>query len=422
MRVLVVGSGGREHALVWALARSKGAEVHVAPGNPGCDELATRHSVAAADTPGLVALARELAPDLVVIGPDDPLAAGLADACRSGGLAVFGPDREAARIEWSKAFAKEVMAAAGVPTPAATACASREEALAAVRALDGRAVVKLDGLALGKGVVVCASLDEAIAAVASLGGAGPLLVEERLEGPELSLLAVCDGTRAVLLPPARDYKRIGDGDTGPNTGGMGAFSPAGGYRDDELAGLVERIHLPVLAELARRGTPFTGCLYAGLMLTDDGPRVLEFNARFGDPETQVVVPRLDGDLGELLLAAARGGLDGAAIAVRPDAAVTVVLASGGYPARSTQGRAITGVESARALVELAGGEVFHAGTGVVDGQLVTAGGRVLAVTALAPGLPEARQLAYRAATAIEFEGRQLRTDIAASAGQDGAHR
>ena len=414
MRVLVVGSGGREHALAWALARSAEAEIHVAPGNPGCREVATLHDVAASNTPGLVELATALAVQLVVIGPDDPLAAGLADALRDAGFAVFGPNRAAARIEWSKAFAKQVMAAAGVPTPAATLCADEEDAHSALRALGGRAVVKRDGLALGKGVVVCSDMAEAAAAVASLAGAGrePLLVEERLEGLELSLLALCDGERAIALPPARDYKRIGDGDTGPNTGGMGAFSPAGAYTDAELAELVAGIHTPVLAELARRGAPFRGCLYAGVMLTADGPRVLEFNARFGDPETQAILPRLDGDLAALLLSAARGDLSASSLQVRSEAAVTVVLASAGYPAASTSGCLIDGVEEARALVVPTGGEVFQAATAQVGGRLLTAGGRVLAVTALGVGVEQARARAYAAAEAIRFDGSQRRIDIA----------
>lgn len=422
MRILVVGGGGREHALAWSLARSAGADVHVAPGNPGCEELATRHDVAAGDTAGIVALCRSLRADLVVIGPDDPLAAGLGDDLRSVGVAVFGPDREAARIEWSKAFAKDVMGAAGVPTPTATLCAGRDEALRAIGALAGRVVVKLDGLALGKGVIVCSDTTEATSAVDALGGTDPLLVEERIEGPELSLLAICDGTRALLLPPARDYKRIGDGDTGPNTGGMGAFSPAGGFAEAELSALVEQIHLPVLAELGRRGAPFRGCLYAGVMLTAAGPRVLEFNARLGDPETQVILPRLDCDLAELLSAAAQGDLSDASIAVRDEAAVTVVLASRGYPATSTPRCPIDGIAAARALVAPTGGEVFQAGTRRDAGRLVTDGGRVLAVTALGAGVEEARRLAYEASAAITFEGRQQRTDVAAASRHGGSAR
>jgi phosphoribosylamine--glycine ligase len=346
-----------------------------------------------------LALAATLAADLVVIGPEAPLVAGIADELRHAGVAVFGPSAAAARIEGSKTFAKEVMAAAGVPT-AATLSEPRVPC-----------VVKADGLAAGKGVFVCrtdAELDEGLAAAAALGG--PVVVEELLDGREASVFALCDGRRAVPLGAAQDFKRIGDADVGPNTGGMGAYSPVAWLGDADA--LVEAIHQPVLDELARRGTPFVGCLFAGLMVGDDGPRVLEFNARFGDPETQALVPRLEGDLLAALAAAATGDAAGAALGVGADAAVTVVLAGPEYPARSDYaGAAILGVAEA----EAAGALVFHGGTAVLDGGLVTNGGRILSVTALGPTVAEARARAYDAVEAVGFAGMRFRRDIAAGA-------
>jgi phosphoribosylamine---glycine ligase len=393
----LIGSGGREHALAWKLRQSPRLdELHAAPGNPGIASLGECHPVRAEDGEGLLDLARTLDADLAVVGPEAPLVAGVADELRHAGVRVFGPGREAAQIEGSKTFAKDVMRAAGVPT-AGTLAVARPPC-----------VVKVDGLAAGKGVFVCpdqTSLDEALHAVARLGQ--PLVIEELLEGEEVSLFALADGSNAVALAPARDYKRIGDGDTGPNTGGMGAYSPVASMSAADADELLEAVHRPVLAELAARGRPFVGLLYAGLMLTEAGPRVLEFNCRFGDPETQAILPRVDGDLLEAIEAAAGGDLGGSTISTSDEAAVTVVLASGDYPERSDSGTPIDGVEdaAARALV-------FHAGTAVHGGQLVTNGGRVLNVTGLGPTLDAARETAYAACASISFDGMQYRRDIA----------
>jgi phosphoribosylamine---glycine ligase len=394
----LIGSGGREHALAWKLRQSSLLdELHAAPGNPGIASLGECHPVRAEDGEGLLDLARDLEADLVVVGPEAPLVSGVADELRHAGVRVFGPGREAARIEGSKTFAKDVMRAAGVPTA---------ETLAVARP---PCVVKVDGLAAGKGVFVCpdqASLDDALHAVGRLGQ--PLVIEELLEGEEVSLFAVADGRNAVALAPARDYKRIGDGDTGPNTGGMGSFSPVAGISAADAQELLETVHLPVLAELASRGRPFVGLLYAGLMLTEAGPRVLEFNCRFGDPETQAILPRIDGDLLEVLAAAAGGDLGGITTSTGDDAAVTVVLASRDYPERGDSGTPIEGAVGAAAAAL-----VFHAGTAVRGGQLVTNGGRVLNVTGLGPTLDAAREAAYAACASISFDGMQYRRDIAA---------
>jgi phosphoribosylamine---glycine ligase len=398
VKVLLVGSGGREHALAWALARStRLSELHAAPGNPGIAGVARCHPVRADDPGALVPLATELGVDLVVVGPEGPLVAGLADELRHNGLAVFGPSRAAAQIEGSKAFAKEVLDAAAVPS--------------ARRLGEARApcVVKADGLAAGKGVWVCrtaADVDAALGAARALGQ--PFHVEELLEGREVSLFALCDGTGVLPLPAAQDYKRIGDGDEGPNTGGMGSCSPSPLLEEAESDELVAEVMLPVLAELSRRGTPFTGCLFAGLMLTAGGPRVLEFNCRFGDPETQSLVPRLDGDLLAALAACAHGDLTGVALPGGGQAAVTVVLAGRGYPARNDAGTTISGIADA----EASGALVFHAGTALHDGRLVTNGGRVLNVTGLGDTVAEARAAAYEAASCIDFAGVQFRRDIA----------
>ncbi|HET8527930.1 MAG TPA: phosphoribosylamine--glycine ligase [Gaiellaceae bacterium] len=387
MKVLVVGSGGREHALAWALSRSRSlTELHAAPGNPGIAALATCHPVGAEDVP---ALAAELRADLVVVGPEAPLVAGLADELRARGLLVFGPSAAAARIEGSKAFAKEVMDAAGVPNARTLPAAAPP------------CVVKADGLAAGKGVWVCRSqgeLDEALASVAP-----PFHVEELLEGPELSLFAVAAAEEAVSLPPARDYKRVGDGDTGPNTGGMGSFSPLPDVADADAEEILETVHRPVLRELARRGTPFHGLLYAGLMRTADGLRVIEFNCRFGDPETQSLLPRLEGDLLPLL-----AGEDGGDVRASSRAAVTVVLAGGEYPRRGDTGTPIHGVADAEAT----GALVFHAGTALKDGRLVTNGGRVLDVVGVGDSVAEARTAAYDAVACLDFAGMRFRRDIA----------
>jgi phosphoribosylamine---glycine ligase len=394
----LIGSGGREHALAWKLRQSpRLGELHAAPGNPGIAGLGECHPVRAEDGEGLLDLARALDADLVVVGPEAPLVSGVADELRHAGVRVFGPGREAARIEGSKTFAKDVMRAAGVPTA---------ENLAVARP---PCVVKVDGLAAGKGVFVCPdqeSLDEALGSVARLGQ--PLVIEELLEGEEVSLFALADGRSTVGLAPARDYKRIGDGDTGPNTGGMGAYSPVAGISASDAEELVELVHRPVLAELAARGRPFVGLLYAGLMLTEAGPKVLEFNCRFGDPETQAILPRIDGDLLEALEAAAVGDLGGTTTSTTDDAAVTVVLASRDYPDRGDSGTPVEGADdaAARALV-------FHAGTAVHGDRLVTNGGRVLNVTGVGPTLDAARETAYAACASISFDGMQYRRDIAA---------
>jgi phosphoribosylamine--glycine ligase len=397
VRLLIVGSGGREHALAWRLARDGGNELHAAPGNPGISELGTCHPVRPDDGDGLVELARGLEVDLAVIGPEAPLVAGVADRLRHGGIPVFGPTGAAARIEGSKRFAKEVLEAAGVPTAVG---------------LDRPAppcVVKADGLAAGKGVFVCrtqAELDAGLAAAAALGGS--VLVEELLEGEELSVFALCDGSRALPLAAARDYKRVGDGDTGPNTGGMGSFSPVPGFGPAALEELVDRIHAPVIEQLARRGAPFIGVLFAGLMLTADGPRVLEFNCRFGDPETQSILPLLDGSLAAALAAAAAGDLDDIDLVSADRSAVTIVVAGGGYPERNDSGAEIRGIDEAERL----GALVFHSGTGRRGTQLVTNGGRILGVTGVGDDLEQARALAYGGAETISFAGAHHRSDIA----------
>jgi phosphoribosylamine---glycine ligase len=406
VRVLLIGSGGREHALAWKLSQSPSlTELHTAPGNPGIARLGQCHPVRAEDAEGLLDLAHGLRADLVVVGPEAPLVAGVADELRHAGVAVFGPSREAARIEGSKSFAKDVMRSAGVPT-AETLDAARPPC-----------VIKVDGLAAGKGVFVCPdqrALDEALPRAAELGQ--PLVIEELLEGEELSVFALADGGQAVPLAPARDYKRVGDDDRGPNTGGMGSYSPVEDFGATDLEQLLETVHGPVLAELERRGSPFVGLLYAGLMLTDAGPKVLEFNCRFGDPETQSILPRLRGDLLEALAGAASGDLRSDTLEVSDEACVTVVVAGREYPTAGDSGTPITGVDEAEAT----GALVFHAGTAMRGGELVTNGGRVLNVTALGASVDEARRRAYEACDLISFDGMKLRRDIAAGAVSVGA--
>ncbi len=417
MRVLLVGSGGREHALAWKLAQSpRLSELHAAPGNPGIGRLATLHPVELTDLEGLAALAARLAVDLVVVGPEAPLAAGLADRIADVGVRCFGPTAAAARLESSKAFAKGVMQAAGVPTARAVVCDTVAAAQAAIAEMGGRVVIKADGLAAGKGVTVCDSAADAQAAAegclveGDFGTAGRrVLVEERMEGEELSLLALCDGERVLPLAPARDHKRALDGDAGPNTGGMGAFSPVPDVGADLVEEILATVHRPAVNELARLGTPFRGCLYAGLMLTAAGPRVIEFNVRFGDPEAQVILPRLDADLLDLLDRTATGSLAGAAAPGTAEACVSVVMAAEGYPEAPVAGGPISGLPAAEALEDVT---VFHAGTAESAGTLVAAGGRVLNVTACGRDFAEARRRAYAAVGLINLEGSMHRTDIA----------
>jgi phosphoribosylamine--glycine ligase len=401
VNVLVVGSGGREHALAWKLAQSPGiGELHAAPGNPGIARLGACHPVRADDAEGLLALALELRIGLVVIGPEGPLVAGVADVLRHRGIRVFGPSGAAARIEGSKTFAKDVMRAAGVPTAQSLAVARPP------------CVVKADGLAAGKGVFVCRTQEELDAGLAAAAGfGGPLVIEELMEGDELSVFALVDGEHVLPLAPAQDFKRIGEGDSGPNTGGMGAFTPVPSANAGFVSEVVETVHRPVVAELALRGTPFTGLLYAGLMLTPQGTRVLEFNCRFGDPETQAILPRLDGDLLGALHACATGSLHGVELAATERAAVSVVMAGGGYPERSDSGTPIVGIEDAEAT----GALVFHAGTALQDGRMVTNGGRILDVTATGATVADARAAAYAAVERISFDGMRYRRDIAEAA-------
>ena len=412
-RVLVVGAGAREHAIVHALLRSpQEPELICAPGNAGIAEEVRTLEIAADDVEGLVVAAQSERADLVMVGPEAPLVAGLADALAATGIRCFGPTRAAARLEGSKAFCKEVMEAAGVPTAGYVVVTDPQAGMAAIDRYP--AVIKADGLAAGKGVII--AQDEAQAAealdellVARKFGTERVVIEDHLVGEELSLLALCDGEVALPLASAQDYKRIFDDDEGPNTGGMGSYSPVPGVDAERAAEICEVVHQPVLRELARRGIPFRGVLYAGLMMTADGFSVLEFNVRFGDPETQAILPRLHTDLLELFeLALVPGGLSGVTLEWTPDTAVTLVLASRGYPASSSSGDRITGLDRVPDDVW-----VTHAGTARgPDGSFVTAGGRVLGVTALGADAAAARDSAYAAADMIEFDGRQMRRDIA----------
>jgi phosphoribosylamine---glycine ligase len=418
LKALVVGGGGREHAIVRALRRSPQVEeVLCAPGNAGiAADAECLPEVAADDVPAIVAAAQEHGVGLVAVGPEAGLVAGAVDALEAAGIPAFGPTKAAAELEGSKAFAKELMEEAGVPTADYALLRSREEALERLASTSYPTVLKADGLAAGKGVIICQSEAEAREAIdvfftEQRFGSTTVVLEEFLEGEELSLLALCDGENVVPLAPAQDYKRIFDGDQGPNTGGMGSYSPVPGFGPAEVEEIVERVHRPVVAAMAARGVPFHGVLYAGLMIGADGPKVLEFNARFGDPETQAVLPRLRSDLAELFLAAREpGGLAGRSAEFDENWAVTVVLASAGYPESSSKGDAIGGLAEAAAIAE-----VTHAGTAERDGEIVTAGGRVLNVTGLGASPAEARDRAYDAAGRIAFEGMQVRTDIAARA-------
>ncbi|WP_020579037.1 phosphoribosylamine--glycine ligase [Actinopolymorpha alba] len=412
MDVLVVGSGGREHALALALGADPAVQtVHVAPGNPGAAHVAETHPLDISDNDAIADLADKLGVDLVIVGPEAPLVNGAADAVRARGIACFGPSRAAAWIEGSKAFAKEIMAAAGVPTAMARVCENADEVAAALDAFGPPYVVKDDGLASGKGVVVTTDRDAALAHAAS---ADRVVVEEYLDGPEVSLFGVTDGKTVVPLMPAQDFKRVGDGDAGPNTGGMGAYAPLPWAPPDLVDDVVARVLQPTVDELRRRGTPFAGLLYAGLALTSRGVRVVEFNCRFGDPETQVLLPLLRSPLGRLLHAAATGTLaDLEQLRWQPGAAVTVVVATHGYPEAPRTGDVIEGAEEVDALE---GVHVIHAGTSVDQaGNLVAAGGRVLAVTAHGPDLAIARDRVYDAVARIHLEGAHHRMDIAAAA-------
>lgn len=417
MRVLVVGGGGREHSLCSRLGRSAMVEdLHCAPGNAGIAQVATVHAVGAEDISSQVDLARSLKSDLVVVGPEAPLVAGIGDALRAEQIRVFGPNRVGARLEGSKSYAKELMRSSGIPTARAKVFEDPAGARSYLDEHGAPVVVKADGLAAGKGVVVCASLDEARRAVAEameearFGDAGRrVVIEEFMEGPELSVLALSDGRTLLPLEAAQDFKRIGDGDVGPNTGGMGAYSPVPLCDDQMMGQIVDTVLEPIAQAIRRDSEPYVGVIYAGLMITDAGPKVVEFNCRFGDPEVQAVLPRLTSDLAEALMAAVTGQLEDVKVSSTQDVCVTVVAASHGYPGAYETGKVITGLEDAASID---GVEVFHAGTARNNGEIVTDGGRVLSVSALGEQFAQARQRAYEALSKIGFEGKYHRTDIA----------
>ncbi|AQS88794.1 phosphoribosylamine--glycine ligase [Neoasaia chiangmaiensis NBRC 101099] len=420
MRVLLVGSGGREHALAACLARSPQLDaLFIAPGNPGMASLGTLLPIRADDVPGLVEAARNMRIDLVVPGPEAPLVAGLADACAEAGIACAGPTRAAAALEGSKTFTKEVADAARIPTARWERFDAPAAAIEFIRRRGAPIVVKADGLAAGKGVVVAQTVDEAVAAVEDImtdrafGAAGAsVVIEECLVGEEVSLFAFCADERAVLIGAARDHKRIGEGDTGPNTGGMGAIAPPPGFDRAQQERALDLTVRPMLDEMVRRGTPFRGIIFAGLMLTADGPRLIEYNVRFGDPEAQALLIRLQSDLLPVLDALAHGRLDDAEIVFSDDASISVVLAARGYPGKPVAGGRIGGIDRAEAVP---GVRVFQAGTAENDGHLVAAGGRVLTVCAHAPTAEEARELAYQGVAAIEWDDAIWRRDIGLTA-------
>lgn len=416
MRILVVGSGGREHAIVWALRRSPHvSEVFCAPGNAGIATLATTLPVDGHDVDTILSAARETRADLTVIGPEAPLAAGVVDALEGAGLRVFGPTRAAARIEWSKVYAKALLGRHGIPQAAFRSFERAEEAVAWIRDRDRPCVVKADGLAAGKGAIICATADEAIGAVRAImveqrfGEAGShVVVEEFLEGEEVSALAFVDGEHVLPMPLAQDHKRLLDGDRGPNTGGMGAVAPVSHVDAEVYVRIIREVLEPAARGLVAEGCPFRGVLYAGVMVTRDGPKVLEFNARFGDPEAQALLPLLETDLSEVLWASCDGQLDSVRLRWSAHSAVCVVAASEGYPDDPVRGRAIHGLAEASAVPDVL---VFHAATAGRDGQIVTAGGRVLNVVGLGDDLSGARKVAYEAMGRIRFEGMRYRRDI-----------
>lgn len=428
MKILVIGSGGREHALVWKLAQSPHAtRIWSAPGNAGIAEerlagnqrLVECVPIGADDLSRLLGFALEHRPDLTVVGPDNPLALGIVDLFQGSGLRIWGANKRAAQFEYSKAFSQEFMEKHGIPTARAGTFSDAKAAKDFVASLGGRCAVKADGLALGKGVIVCTNVADANAAVDEMllkkafGAASEtIVIQEFLEGMEISLHALCDGKTAKLFPTSQDHKRIFDGDQGPNTGGMGTYSPTPFLNETELAEVGRKILFPWLKGCAAEGIDFRGLLYPGIMLTKSGPKVIEFNARFGDPETQIYLPRLENDLVEVLNASVDGTLDQIELRWKKGAAVCVVMASGGYPASSTRGKVISGLEEAEKLPDT---KVFHAGTATADGKIVTNGGRVLGVTSWAEDLAKARDAAYAAVAKIEFDGAQFRRDIAAKA-------
>jgi phosphoribosylamine---glycine ligase len=416
--VFVVGSGAREHAFVWALANSPSvSEIWAAPGNPGIATIAQTVGIPITDVDAIVDWAEAHDIGLVVVGPETPLALGLADLLGARGIPVFGPSRAAAELEWSKAFAKDFMRRHGIPTAPYGVFTEIEAAVDFIRTASVPVVVKADGLAAGKGVLICTTPAEAEDAVRSVlvkrafeGAGDRVVIEQFLEGEELSVIAVVDGERFAVMPPARDYKRLCDGDQGPNTGGMGSYAPVHDLDPEVMARVRESVLEPAVAGLRAEGRPYCGALYAGLMLTSEGPMALEFNCRFGDPETQVILPLLDLDLAELLLACAEGRLATESVTTLPGVAVCVVLAAEGYPDRPRAGDSIHGVVDARQT----GALVFHAGTSERDGRLVTNGGRILSVVGTGAVLPAAAERAYAAADMIQFDGMQLRRDIALS--------
>jgi len=407
MKILLVGSGGREHALgVGLQADPACTQLHVAPGNPGIAQFAQCHPLAITDNQAILELAQRLDVDLVVVGPEVPLVNGVADILRAAGIAVFGPSKAAAQIEGSKNFAKEIMRDAGVPTAHSFTCTTKEEIEIALDVFNAPYVVKDDGLAAGKGVVVTNDRQEALAHALACKR---VVIEEYLDGPEVSLFGISDGTTIIPMQPAQDFKRAFDGDKGPNTGGMGAYSPLPWAPSDIIEDTYKQVLAPMIAEMAARGTPFVGLLYAGLALTDHGTRVIEFNARFGDPETQVLIPLLKTPLATLLYNAATGKLNGTTLDWKDDSAVTVVLAAEGYPVAPKSGGVITGFSAIENV------QIYHAGTSATEHEVVATGGRVLTVTGIGEDLTEARNRAYRAISQISLSGSFYRTDIALNA-------